>query len=154
MQIRGYERADNARLVEIWLAAVRATHLFLSEDDIRFFLPQVRDQYLPALEVFVALDDAGELTGFAGLSGSKLEMLFVDPARHGTGIGRELVDHAGALKGALEVDVNEQNPGAVAFYRKCGFLPVGRSELDGSGKPFPLIHMAQLAHGANGLDRA
>ncbi|WP_137929966.1 acetyltransferase [Mesorhizobium comanense] len=153
MQIRGYERADNARLVEIWLAAVRATHLFLSEDDIQFFLPQVRDQYLPALEVFVALDDA-ELTGFAGLSGSKLEMLFVDPARHGTGIGKKLVDHAVALKGALEVDVNEENPGAVAFYRKCGFLPVGRSELDSSGKPFPLIHMAQLVHSTTGSDRA
>lgn len=145
MDIRAYAAGDNARLIDIWLAAVRATHHFLSEDDIRFFLPQVREQYLPALEVLVAVDQTGQPTGFAGFSGSKLEMLFVDPASHGFGIGRRLVEHAVALKGPLEVDVNEQNPGAVAFYRKCGFQPVGRSELDGSGKPFPLIHMAQPA---------
>ncbi|MBN9219729.1 MAG: acetyltransferase [Mesorhizobium sp.] len=145
MHIRGYEQADNARLVEIWLAAVRATHLFLTEDHIQFFLPLVRDEYLPALEVFVALDETGQSSGFAGLSGSKLEMLFVDPASHGSGIGRRLVDHAAVLKGRIEVDVNEQNPGAVAFYRKLGFAAVGRSELDGTGKPFPLIHMARPA---------
>ncbi|MDX8441999.1 acetyltransferase [Mesorhizobium australafricanum] len=143
MNIRAYEAGDNARLVDIWVAAVRATHHFLNEDDIQFFLPQLRDQYLPALEVFVAVDQTGQPTGFAGFSQSKLEMLFVDPRRHGSSIGRRLIDHAVALKGPLEVDVNEQNPGAIAFYGKCGFMPMGRSELDGSGKPFPLIHMAQ-----------
>lgn len=144
-EIRAYEPGDNARLAAIWLAAVRATHLFLSEDDIQFFLPQVRDRYLPGLEVYVTVDGGGLPTGFAGLSGSKLEMLFIDPDRHGLGLGRALVDHAWHLKGRLEVDVNEQNPGALAFYRKCGFEPVGRSEVDGSGKPFPLIHLAQPA---------
>ncbi|MDX6748439.1 hypothetical protein SH611_01325 [Geminicoccaceae bacterium 1502E] len=32
-----------------------------------------------------------------------------------------------------------------AFHRKCGFATVGRSEVDGAGRPFPLIHMAQPA---------
>lgn len=143
MNIRARTADDNAVLVEIWLRAVRATHHFLSEDDIRFFHPLVRDQYLPALEVLVAKDEEGKPTGFIGLTDEKVEMLFVDPAQHGKGIGKCLIEHVAQLRGPLSVDVNEQNPGALAFYLKCGFSPVGRSELDGSGKPFPLLHLAQ-----------
>ncbi|MCG7505314.1 acetyltransferase [Mesorhizobium retamae] len=144
MKIRPYSDEDNARLVDIWLAAVRATHEFLTEEDIQFFLPKLRDQYIPALEVYIAEDDDGQLLGFSGLDGANLEMLFIDPAHHGFGIGKLLVDHAVALKGPLKVDVNEQNPGALAFYLKCGFTQVGRSEFDGTGKPFPLLHLAQF----------
>jgi putative acetyltransferase len=43
---------------------------------------------------------------------------------------------------ADEVDVNEQNPAAVGFYQHFGFKVVGRSPLDGTGKPFPILHMA------------
>jgi putative acetyltransferase len=39
--------------------------------------------------------------------------------------------------------VNEQNEGACAFYRKLGFRQVGRSELDDSGRPFPILHLAR-----------
>ncbi|WP_311769057.1 GNAT family protein [Novispirillum itersonii] len=42
--------------------------------------------------------------------------------------------------------MNEDNPQAVAFYRHMGFTVTGRSEVDGSGKPFPLLHM-QLTDG-------
>ncbi|WP_395382688.1 acetyltransferase [Mesorhizobium sp. UC22_110] len=144
MKIRPYAERDTVRLVDIWLAAVRATHHFLTEDDIRFFEPRLRDLHIPALEVYVVEGDDGQLLGFAGLDGANLEMLFIEPDHHGHGIGKQLVDHAVALKGRLKVDVNEQNRGALAFYLKCGFTQVGRSELDGSGKPFPLLHLAQL----------
>jgi putative acetyltransferase len=39
------------------------------------------------------------------------------------------------------VDVNEQNEQALGFYRHLGFEVVGRSPLDGQGKPYPLLHM-------------
>jgi putative acetyltransferase len=52
-----------------------------------------------------------------------------------------LLQYAIAEFGVNEVDVNEQNPQGVAFYRYMGFEPVGRSELDGQGNPFPLLHM-------------
>lgn len=135
---------DNPRLVEIWLDAVRATHDFITEDDIQIFLPQVRDDYLPTLEVVVAEIQCRPV-GFAGLDGSKLEMLFVDPAHHGAGIGKTLVGCTSAMNGPLTVDVNEQNPAALAFYLKCGFKQTGRSALDGSGRPFPLLHLSQAA---------
>lgn len=142
MEVRSRRIDENARLVEIWLGAVRATHHFLGEDEIQILLPLVRDEYVPELEILVAIED-GVPVGFVGLDGSKVEMLFVDPDRHGRGIGKTLLNHVAEMRGSLRVDANEQNPGAVAFYLKSGFKQVGRSELDGSGKPFPLLHMAQ-----------
>ncbi|WP_225770179.1 acetyltransferase [Inquilinus sp. Marseille-Q2685] len=139
--IRPGQPGDHPALLDIWLRAVRATHDFLTEAEIQAMLPLLRDQYLAAVELWVAAVPDGAAEGFMGLDGAKVEMLFVDPDRHGRGIGRALLSHAAALKGMLTLDVNEQNPGALAFYRKCGFRATGRSPLDGQGQPFPLIHM-------------
>lgn len=55
-----------------------------------------------------------------------------------------LIDHTRGLKGPLLVDVNEQNPDAVRFYEAVGFEVFGRSETDGGGRPFPLLHMRDM----------
>lgn len=141
MRVRERTPADHMRLLEIWERSVRATHDFLGEDDIAQLLPQVRDVYLHAVEIWVHEDADGVATGFIGLSDAQVEMLFLDPERRGQGIGTRLLDHARRLRGALTVDVNEQNPAAHGFYRHYGFVDTGRSEIDGQGRPFPLIHM-------------
>lgn len=135
--------ADRQRLVEVWEGAVRATHDFLSEDDIQFFKPLVRDAYLDSVQLACLRDAAGCITGFVGTDGEKVEMLFVDPAQRGQGIGRTLMDHALA-HGARTVDVNEQNPQAVGFYLRLGFVQYDRSEVDGLGKPFPILHLRKV----------
>ncbi len=132
---------DRQRLVEVWEAAVRATHHFLGEDDIQFFKPLVRDAYLDSVKLACSRDAEGRIQGFIGTAEGKVEMLFVDPALHGQGIGRELLLHAIANEGATAVEVNEQNPQAVGFYLHMGFTVESRSELDGSGKPFPILHL-------------
>ena len=63
---------------------------------------------------------------------------------------RFLVEHARATRGELTVDVNEQNTGAVDFYAACGFVVEGRSELDGTGRPYPLLHMRLAGAAASG----
>jgi putative acetyltransferase len=146
---------DRPRLVAVWEAAVRQTHHFLSEEDLAFFRPLVGDAFEGPLEVACVRNEEGTVLGFAGVAEGKLEMLFVDPACHGQGIGRELLAHAVARMGARVVDVNEQNEGAVAFYRRIGAETIGRSERDEMGKPFPLLHLrlpaaAPLAGGAPG----
>ncbi|MBB6670390.1 acetyltransferase [Cohnella nanjingensis] len=141
-EISPYEEKDHDRLVDIWYRAVRLTHTFLAESDIQFYREIVQNGALREVEIWVARNEKQEPTGFIGLVGTKIEMLFVDPESHGRGIGSRLIKHAQQLKGSmLQVDVNEQNDGACAFYKRFGFVQIGRSELDGSGKPFPLLHL-------------
>jgi putative acetyltransferase len=141
--IRKGRAEDRGAILEIWLRAVRATHGFLTEAEIQELLPLVRDAALPSLEIWV--ETAGdEMVGFAGLDGAKLEALFIDPAHFRRGVGRRLIDRARQLKGPLTVDVNEQNPEAVAFYRAMGFDVAGRSPLDGQGRPYPLLHLSEV----------
>lgn len=142
MKIDTATPADLPRLLDVWESAVRATHHFLDESDIQLFRPLVRDGYLPAAErLAVARDADGQPCGFVGVEAEKVEMLFVDPAHHGTGAGKALLRHALEQWGADRVDVNEQNPGAVGFYLHMGFQVESRSERDGLGKPFPLLHL-------------
>ena len=61
-----------------------------------------------------------------------------------------MVRHAQALHGELTVDVNEQNVAARGFYEACGFVVEGRSELDDTGRPHPLLHMRLVAKGGRG----
>jgi len=154
MNIRRAVPTDRDALVDIWLRSVRATHSFLTEDDIQSLFPLVREHLTSdELELWVLCNDSDGPLGFMGMSGSKMEALFLDPAIHRRGGGRRMVRHAQELQGELTVDVNEQNPAACRFYEACGFVVEGRSEVDSSGRPFPLLHLRMGVSGqrpANG----
>lgn len=62
---------------------------------------------------------------------------------------RSSVDATHAIEelGVRAVDVNEDNTQAVGFYERLGFVQVGRSELDGQGKPYPTLHMKLSCRG-------
>ncbi|WP_326858488.1 GNAT family N-acetyltransferase [Noviherbaspirillum sp.] len=141
------QEGDRLRLVEVWEASVRATHRFLTETDIQYFKPFVRDGLIGAMSLSCIRDISGQLVAFVGVDGEKLEALFVDPVVRAKGLGRRLLEYAVYSLGARTVDVNEQNEQAVGFYLRMGFDVVGRSELDSSGKPFPLLHMQLHRHG-------
>lgn len=102
-------------LTELWEASVRASH-----------------------------DDCSRWNGFAafmGIEGDELSMLFVAPNQRSKGLGAKLVNHAMTRCGVRRVDVNEQNSQALGFYIRQGFRIVGRSPLDPSGKPYPILHL-------------
>ncbi|HEY8381180.1 MAG TPA: acetyltransferase [Microvirga sp.] len=141
LTIRRSSPSDLEALFNIWREAVRATHSFLSKADVEFYAQLVRNDYLPHVEVWVAVDPMNAPIGFIGMTGSMIDALFIAPEQHGRGVGRRLVEYVRSQEGSLRVDVNEQNEGARAFYTRLGFQETGRSELDGSGRPFPLIHM-------------
>ncbi|EGD21769.1 toxin-antitoxin system, toxin component, GNAT family [Prescottella equi ATCC 33707] len=132
-------------LVRIWRSAVEATHDFLTPEDVAFFESRMTSDYLPGVEVTVA-DVDGVPAGFSGLAGNSLEMLFVDDAHRGRGLGSALLDRALADHPDLVLDVNEQNPQAVGFYERHGFVTLGRSETDADGRPFPILHMARSTY--------
>jgi putative acetyltransferase len=129
-------------LLEVWESSVRATHDFLQEQDIQALRPLLLHAYFPVLTIKIArLSCDDSIQGFIGVSEKRIEMLFVRAEQRGKGIGKLLLRHAINELGADELDVNEQNPQAVNFYKKNGFITVGRSEVDGQGRPHPLLHM-------------
>jgi putative acetyltransferase len=151
-RIRPARPAETGALVALWERSVRATHDFLTEADIAELRPQVSKALGgEALELWVLAGPDDAPIGFMGLAGDDVAALFLDPAHRKRGGGRRLVDHAQALRGgALTIDVNEQNPDARGFYEALGFVVVGRSPVDGAGRPFPLLHMRRPAPGAPG----
>lgn len=132
---------DFQRVVKVWEESVRETHHFLTEADIDFFRPLVEQAIPGVADLACVRDGAGQVAGFVGVVDGKVEMLFIHPEWRGQGVGRRLLKHAVEALGATRVDVNEQNEQAVGFYQRMGFAVEGRSELDGLGKPFPLLHM-------------
>jgi len=133
--------ADFDALTGVWEASVRATHHFLPEQDIQYFKPLLRHQYLYMVKLVCMRNAQGQIVGFAGTAGNRLEMLFIHPDSRGTGVGKALLQYAINNMGITELDVNEQNEQAVGFYRHFGFAIKGRSETDGAGKPYPILHM-------------
>ena len=140
-QISDLSPADYAQIMVVWEASVRATHHFLSEAWIEEHRPLILEQYLDMVELQGIRDEAGKAVAFLGHLDGNIEMLFIHPDHFKKGLGRALIQYAVADKGASKVDVNEQNPGACEFYRKMGFEVTSRSELDGQGNPFPILHM-------------
>ena len=90
--IRRIEPTDYPRLLEIWESAVRSTHDFLREEDFRYYKEQV-PTYFPQVTL-VGFEQDARLTGFIGTADGNIEMLFVENASRGQGIGRQLVRHA------------------------------------------------------------
>lgn len=132
--------AEWPELVRIWRSAVEATHDFLTADDIDFYERRLAEEYLGLVDLTVAVHD-GEPVGFAGVAEGNLEMLFIDHQHRGRGAGSVLLADARAKNPGLLVDVNEQNPQAVGFYHRHGFVTLSRSETDGDGRPFPILHL-------------
>lgn len=133
--------SDYEELVKVWEASVRATHGFLPDSYITLLRDLVLNRYLDAVMLICCKDEHQRITGFAGVAAGKIEMLFIHPDHRGQGLGKKLLDYAVHNLNADELDVNEQNPQALGFYLKQGFEIIGRSQTDGMGKPYPLLHM-------------
>ena len=131
---------EYAALVEIWRSAVRATHDFLEESDFARIEAHLASDYFPAVTLTVA-ERFGKAVGFAGVLDGGLEMLFVADVARGEGVGSALLAEVIKNQAVMRVDVNEQNSGGHCFCISKGFAQVGRSVLDGDGRPYPIIHM-------------
>ena len=140
--VRAGRASDRDALYAIWERAVLATHDFVTPADLAMYARLVRSRYLPQVPVTVAMDASDVPLGFIGVAQNRIEALFVAPERHGEGIGRRLVESALSRRaGNFFVDVNEQNGGGRMFYARLGFREIGRSELDGCGRPYPILHL-------------
>lgn len=132
------ERNDDIKseLVRVWEGSVRATHHFLTEDEImriKEYVPMAID----GTEHLLAAEQDGRICAFMGISGDELEMLFVSPDEWGKGLGKGLgkvlLQKGIDEYGVRTLTVNEQNPQVTGFYEHKGFVTVRRSDTDGQG---------------------
>ncbi|HWK41219.1 MAG TPA: acetyltransferase [Croceibacterium sp.] len=140
MKVRRGTPADAGRALEIWRAAVDATHRFLAPEH-RQQIDAMLAKWLPAADLWIVEGADGRAAGFMVMDGRMIDALFVDPALHGRGFGTALLDHALTLAPDAVVDASEQADNALQFYEARGFVRTGRSETDPQGWPYPLIHL-------------
>ena len=130
-----------SQILLLWKTSVRATHHFLPEKMVIALRPLVHEAFLAIEHLLVLVDEYGHIQGFSGIEGDRLEMLFLAPDHFKQGLGKMLILHAISCFDIQYVDVNEQNPDATQFYQHIGFEIIGRSETDGQGNPFPILHL-------------
>lgn len=106
-------------LIVIWESSVRATHDFLLESDIAGLKPLIKDQYMPSVMLFMALDNQDIPLGFIGTHENRIEMLFIGSNERGQGIGKQLLEYALNELQIDEVDVNEQKT-----HRQLAFINI------------------------------
>lgn len=128
-------------LLEIWENSVRATHLFLSNEEIN----KIKEYVPKALEnvehLVVAENENNKISAFLGAENNRLEMLFLSPSERGKGMGRKLLEYGILNYKINELTVNEQNPQAIGFYEHMGFKIYKRTDIDEEGNPYPLLYM-------------
>lgn len=148
--IRPARPGDWPELAALWRRSVEATHDFLDPADLEAIAAAMLPVYLPAMRQCRLLERDGRVAGFWAGDRLRVEMLFVDPAFFGQGVGRALLLDACAGKPRVELDVNERNPRARAFYARQGFRVCGRSPVDNDGRPYPLLHLVRETDEARG----
>lgn len=139
MEIVRCNEKDYETLAGIWERSVMATHDFLKNEDFNEIKSALIPDYFPNVDLY-AIADNGMYAGFIGLSPDSIEMLFIDSNRRGQGYGSALIEFA-KQRGATTVDVNEQNPSALDFYKAKGFRIISRDETDEAGRPYPILHL-------------
>lgn len=132
---------DMNNILDAWESSVRATHHFLSNEDIISIKPHVKEGANYVDNFVCVRDEKGIIQAFMGVHDNKIEMLFVSNDFRGIGIGKKLIKYTIDVLNVEFVDVNEQNTQGVEFYKHMGFDTFKRSELDDQGNPFPILHM-------------
>jgi putative acetyltransferase len=130
-------------LLEIWEASVRATHLFLSNEEIKNIKEYVPRALNGVEHLLIAEDDKGRAGAFMRIEDGSLEMLFISPEERGKGLGKRLIQHGIENYAVKRLTVNEQNPQAKGFYEHMGFHVYKRTELDEQGNPYRLLYMVR-----------
>ncbi|SFL38587.1 putative acetyltransferase [Gracilibacillus orientalis] len=139
MFYRKANKKDYNEILTIWEASVLATHDFLKDKDreeIKREIPSYFD-YL-AIQLWYEKD---ELLGFSGINEHHLEMLFLKPDKIGKGYGQAIISSLIKDFNIKTVDVNKDNENATKFYIKNGFHILNQSEIDSSGRPYPILHL-------------
>ena len=129
------------QLLEVWEDSVKATHTFLSNEEIEKIKEYVPEALRSISHLIIATDEKDNPIAFMGIEKNKLEMLFIKNSERGQGIGKKLLNYGIENYGVNDLAVNEDNPQAKGFYEHIGFKVYQRNELDDQGNPYPVLYM-------------
>lgn len=142
-EIKKEERNENLiqELLKVWENSVRATHKFLSNEEILEIKKYVPEALASISHLIIDNDENGNPVAFRGIEENKLEMLFITSDYRGKGIGKKMLSYGIENYGVTNLAVNENNPQAKGFYEHMGFKVYQRNELDDQGNPYPVLYM-------------
>lgn len=137
------ERTDNLinQLLEVWEDSVKATHTFLSNEEIENIKKYVPQALKGITHLIIIENESHQPIAFMGIEKSKLEMLFIKNSERGKGLGKKLLNYGIKNYNVNDLAVNEDNPQAKDFYEHMGFKVYQRNELDDQGNPYPVLYM-------------
>ncbi|GAA6200020.1 GNAT family N-acetyltransferase [Aquicoccus sp. SU-CL01552] len=98
--------------------------------------------------VTVAEMAGGRVAGFLACDGMEVCALYVTAEARNAGVGQSLLEVAKQGCDRLRLKVLEQNAGARRFYRRNGFIEVGRSDGADNDEGLPDITMEWRREGA------
>ncbi|MEG2254903.1 MAG: GNAT family N-acetyltransferase [Vagococcus sp.] len=141
LQNRVANEVEHPLIIDLWERSVSQTHSFLTQEDQAFFKEHLPN-YLNEVDVLL-WKDGKDIIGFSGVTNDNLDMLFLDPDFIGKQYGSHILNWLVANKGVTRLDVNEQNEKAKEFYLQHGFVVASRSDTDGFGKNYPILHLVK-----------
>ncbi len=119
--IRTYRPDDLVCLMSIWLDANIHAHHFIPREYWTGHYSLV-ESLLPEAELYVYEDRvSGRIEGFIGLTGHEIAGIFVAGGARSKGVGKQLLDHAKAVKTPLFLHVYRKNLRAIRFYEREQF---------------------------------
>lgn len=130
-----------SQLVEVWEDSVKATHLFLSNEEIKNIKEYVPQAISGVSHLVIIENESHQPIAFMGIEDRKLEMLFIKNSERGKGLGKQLLNYGIEKYNVNELAVNEQNLNSKGFYEYMGFKTYKRTELDEQGNPYPILYM-------------
>lgn len=129
------------QLLKVWEGSVKATHLFLSNEEIENIKKYVLQAILVVSHLVIIENESYQPIAFMGIEDTTLEMLFIKNNERGKGLGKQLLNYGIEKYNVNELAVNEQNPKAKRFYEYMGFKTYKRTELDEQGNSYPILYM-------------
>lgn len=136
--LRPYHEDDFEFTMQLWVETWQHTYPDIDfHQRLEWWKQRWLNELLPTGEVIVSTDD-NNLTGFLVFTPATgyLDQLVVSPRYQGKGIGRALLDYAkGRSTGFVELQVNQTNIKALAFYKRESFEIAGVDINERSGMP-------------------
>lgn len=134
-----YDPAHLPEIVDLWVASWAKTMPEIDFEARRpWLIGRIGEALAAGTAVRVAFVATGEIAGFVLIDPATgwLDQIAVHPDWWGVGIAEALLDAARRVSPErIGLDVNADNPRAVAFYEKQGFARVGEGKNPRSGLP-------------------